>query len=270
MIFPNSIPTQFIFESEVGKKTALAVQKQEEGYEKMKINLARFVNVVGLDPLGYLRVIDKINRSEGEEKDKYFYLALEFESKLNKFISDGDCSPNNLRNIDLNNLTCEELENICKFLYIDYVPGTNMVNLLLWMVTQMPFVLINKLLSVTQLGSYKIPLTHQIFKYKIQLNKGLVGSLRGKLLKFQILNHMEHVKNQDRALVIRPHEWDTMPTQHIMSIARERGINIDDEDDIKRYMQKYWLPLHIGNDLSSDIMIWSALARYRYCEMLVE
>jgi hypothetical protein len=37
ILFPNSIPTQFLFESQIGKKVSQLVEKQEKGFDDIKL-----------------------------------------------------------------------------------------------------------------------------------------------------------------------------------------------------------------------------------------
>ena len=51
ILFPNSMPTQFLLESQVGKKTSDLAKAQAEGYERMLNSLSLFANVIGMDPI---------------------------------------------------------------------------------------------------------------------------------------------------------------------------------------------------------------------------
>jgi LETM1 and EF-hand domain-containing protein 1 len=57
ILFPNSMPTQFMFESQVGKKTSELVEAQQDAYNKIIPLLPKFANVIGLDPLKFVQSI---------------------------------------------------------------------------------------------------------------------------------------------------------------------------------------------------------------------
>jgi len=86
VLFPNSMPTQFMFESQVGKKTSDLVEAQEDAYEKIIPLLPKFANVIGLDPLKFVESIRDMLDREGKEKDRLFYKISDFESKINQFV----------------------------------------------------------------------------------------------------------------------------------------------------------------------------------------
>lgn len=83
VLFPNSMPTQFMFESQVGKKTSDLVLAQQDAYNKIIPLLPKFANVIGLDPLKFVQSIKDILDREGKEKDRLFYKISDFESKIN-------------------------------------------------------------------------------------------------------------------------------------------------------------------------------------------
>lgn len=72
-LFPNMLPTQFLPLSHSGDKTADAVEMQARGYAYMKRDFSHFVNVIGYDALFYKNILEKMEQSEGEAKEKYFY-----------------------------------------------------------------------------------------------------------------------------------------------------------------------------------------------------
>lgn len=127
-ILPNATPNQLLSESEKGMKLGEKNDLQASGYKVMKNGLPNFINVIGLDSLHYRRAVDKFEKSEGSNKEMYFYTAQCFVSTLDNFMRDGDHSKENLENILLDNLTTKQLENICKFIYLEYIPGNNMIN----------------------------------------------------------------------------------------------------------------------------------------------
>ena len=89
-----------------------------------------------------------MEKSEGEAKEKYFYMALNWEAQVDKFVRKGDLSDANLKNLLLKNLSTRQLENICKFMYIEYIPGNRLINLMYWAVTSMPVVIVNKMIRM--------------------------------------------------------------------------------------------------------------------------
>ena len=81
---------------------------------------------------------------------------------------------------------------------------------------------------------------------------------------------MNHIYEEDKALYKYPHQLENMPKDHLISIARQRGCELEDEQSIKEYMTKFWLPLTVQYKVSFDLMVWVALSRYSFCNLLVE
>lgn len=98
-IFPNATPNQLLTDSEKGIKVGEKVAKQDAGHNYLKNHLPKFINVIGLDSLHYQRTVDKFEKSEGLDKEKYFYTAQCFSSQLNSFMENGDHSEENVKNI---------------------------------------------------------------------------------------------------------------------------------------------------------------------------
>lgn len=88
ILFPNSIPTQFMFDSQVGKKTSELVAAQQDSYNKIIPLLPKFANVIGLDPLRFVQSIQDILDKEGKDKDRLFYKVSDFESKIANFVKE--------------------------------------------------------------------------------------------------------------------------------------------------------------------------------------
>jgi len=52
-------------------------------------------------------------------------------------------------------------------------------------------------------------------------------------------------------------------------MARQRGIKLENDEDIRFYLKKYWIPLSVGADLDGDALVWISFMRYSYNEVLV-
>lgn len=119
-----------------------------------------------------------------------------------------------------------------------------------------------------KLKKYKIPLTSPVHKYKFTFNEGILGQFKSMLLRYQIDNHMKHTRRVDKALHKSPHQFAGLPEAHIISMARQRGISLEDAPAIKEYLRKCYIPLSVDMNLKNDFLIWIQLARYPYCEII--
>jgi LETM1-like protein len=148
ILFPNSMPSQFMFESQVGKKTSDLVLAQQDAYEKIIPLLPKFANVIGLDPLKFVQSIKDILDREGKEKDRLFYKISDFESKINQFVKSYPTMSRKEKDFhSIKNMTAYELEQTAKLLCLDYIPGYNILNSTMWTFTRLPFISYNFLAS---------------------------------------------------------------------------------------------------------------------------
>lgn len=144
ILFPNSIPTQFMFDSQVGKKTSELVAAQQDSYNKIIPLLPKFANVIGLDPLRFVQSIQDILDKEGKDKDRLFYKVSDFESKISNFVKDyKHMSKAEKRVYSIQHMSAYELEQTSKLLCLDFIPGCNILNNLLWIFTRVPFISFN-------------------------------------------------------------------------------------------------------------------------------
>jgi hypothetical protein len=150
-----------MFESQVGAKTSNLVEAQGDAYNKIIPLLPKFANVIGLDPLKFVESIKDILDREGKEKDRLFYKISDFESKLNQFVKDYQGMTKKERQFhSVNHMSSYELEQTAKLLCLDYIPGYNLLNNIMWGFTRLPFV------------SYNF-IANQIYKLRLKRNKNL-------------------------------------------------------------------------------------------------
>ena len=268
LLFPNSMPTQFLSESQIGKKTSGLVEKQLSSYQQMLKNLPQFANVIGMDPIKFVTSIQDLLDREGTEKDMMFYKISDFESKLSYYVKtkfDKNHPVN--AHLALENQGPVEIEQIAKLLCIDYFGGYYILNLILFTFTRLPFSCINWIqkkrgasyIDFSPLGLQKLEFTFNSYPFSY-IKRGLIY--------LQVKNHFRHIKAQDRCLARDVTQLDTMDNADIASIARQRGIRIERTEAIKIYLKKYWLPLSVDQDLPEDLLIWVSFMRFSYCEIM--
>lgn len=269
LLFPNSAPTQFLFDHQIGEKTKELVEKQKDSYTKIIPLLPKFANVIGLDPLKFVQSIAEIIDREGKDKDRMYYRVSDFESRLGKFVkSYNNVDGRSLSNIRLKSMTAYELEQTAKLLCLEYIPGYNILNKCLWTFTRLPFASYNYLRK--KLKMEPIPFSEsEIYQFEFSFDNGPLRFLKKQLLIQQIQFHMDHIKAQDRQLARDLEQLDGLNASDLSSIARQRGIKLDNSDDIKQYLVRYWLPLSVEYDLDVDVLVWVSFMRYSYVDVLV-
>lgn len=272
LLFPNSTPTHFLFDNQIGEKTKELVEQQRDSYRKIIPLLPKFANVIGLDPIKFVQSIEEIIGREGKEKDRMYYKMGDFESKLDSFVKKYEILKRSgcLRGIGFESMTAYELEQTSKLLCLDYIPGYNLVNKLIWTFTRLPFAsykfVYKKLTSYN--GNFDFE-NSDFYKFQFYFNKGPLKILKKRLLITQIRYHMEHIKSQDRQLSKDLVQLEELSASDLSSIARQRGIKLEKSEDIKEFMVKYWLPLSVDYNLDVDVLVWVSFMRYSYVDVLV-
>lgn len=269
VLFPNSTPTHFLFENQIGEKTKELVKQQRDSYAKIIPLLPKFANVIGLDPLKFVQSITDIIEREGKEKEKMYYRVSDFESKLDSFVRNYSKMDNRcLTDINMYSLTAYELEQTAKLLTLDYIPGYNLINKCIWTFTRLPFGIYNFVKKKMKLDTVNFH-DYGFWKFQFYFNKGPMKLVKKHLLIQQIRYHMGHIKVQDRQLARDLSQLDELNASDLSSIARQRGIKLDNSEDIKQYLIRYWLPLSVDYDLDIDVLIWVSFMRYSYVDVLV-
>ena len=78
------------------------------------------------------------------------------------------------------------------------------------------------------------------------------------------------IRYQDKAMRKYPHQLDEMPSLHLKNIARERGIELVDDESIKENLNKKWLRFSVDYNVSDDFLIWTSIIKYSFNDILAE
>lgn len=268
LLFPNSTPTQFMTSANLGERTKILTEKQEQGYASLVKSLPKFAKLLGIDPIKLFESLDRLNKTEGKEKDRQFYKAHDFEDKLQKFLKLTN-KEELISSIRLSNLDSCELEQLNKLFYQLYVPGYTWVNVLYGAIFKAPFYILKyscKWLGVENPNRF---LNNILVKFNFTLDHGPLSYLKKYLLLFQLKHHIKQIRKQDIALSKNFEQLANNPLLHKVEFARQRGINIDNQEDILKFVEYYWLPLSLRKDVSDDLLVWISILRYRYAEILI-
>lgn len=269
VLFPNSVPTQFLLESQIGKKTSELVEAQEDSYKNMRLALTRFSNVIGLDPIKFVQSMDDLLEREGRDKDRLFYKISDFESKLQTYLEKAIRRDHPMnRSLMLENMSSSELEQVAKLLCLDLIPGCNILNNMIFTFTRLPFIVTNWIRSKRKRAPIDFS-RFAFYRYQLAFDAFPFSVLKKSLLLTQIKLHLKQIKAQDRCLAKDIGQLDDLSTAELASMARQRGIMLERSDEIKQYLVKNWLPLSVEADLSGDQLVWISFMRFSYCEIMV-
>lgn len=268
LLFPNSTPTQFMTAANLGERTKLMTERQEEGYDNFVRSLPKFTKLLGIDPIKLYDSLNHLGKTEGKEKDRQFYKAHDFEEKVQKFLKlknkDELISP-----ISLSTLDSYELEQLNKIFYQLYVPGYTWINVFYGTFFKVPFYLLKylaKFLKVQNPGR----MTNNIFvKFKFTIDNGPLSYLKKYLLLWQLKFHIKQIRKQDRVLSQDFAQLAKNPILHKAEFAKQRAIVIDDLDEMIKFTEFYWLPLSLRKDVSDDLLVWITVLRFKYSDILV-
>lgn len=117
--------------------------------------------MIGLDPLKFVSSIQDLLAREGKEKDRLFYKISDFESKINQFVKQYPGMSDSEKNYhSLNRMSAFELEQTAKLLSLDFIPGCNILNNMIWSFTRLPFMTFNLI-------------SGQVYKLRLKRDKNL-------------------------------------------------------------------------------------------------
>lgn len=267
MMFPNSTPTQFIKANSLGDRKKVLAEKQSEGYNLFVKTLPRFGNVLGIDPVKLFEYLSYLQSSEGREKERLIYRAQDFETRVREFLEDPRRKQLE-RDLDLSKLTSYELEQLCKFFYFEYIPGTNLINLALG-ILKLPLWVMKHITKYYKQPNYNRFINNPFYKFKFTLDNGPLQYIKKYLLLWQLRLHIKQLRKQDRVLSRNPQELAIIPQMQRVDFARERGIRIEPNHEIVKYVEEFWLPLSQRRDIPDDVLVWIAVLRYKYTNILV-
>ena len=267
LLFPNSTPTKFIPINSLGERTAQLAKKQEEGYNLFVRSLPRFAALLDIDATLLYKSLSNLQSSQGKEKDWQYYQASDIESKLVAFL-EKPLSARRPQDFNLAHLTSYELEQLNKVFFYLYIPGYNFLNIAFGLF-KVPFILAKLFARWRRWPNPSRFTDNLLCKFNFKLDFGPLAFFKKHLLLSQLRYHMWQLRRQDRALAKDFSQLAKLEQIHLIEYAKQRGINIDHKEEILDFVQKYWLPLSMRQDIPSDLLIWIAVLRYKYAEILV-
>ena len=268
LLFPNSTPMRFIPLNSLGERTEQLSKKQDEGYDLFVPSLPRLAALLDIDPVLLHKSLSSLQNSQGLEKDWQYYQASDIEAKLFGFLG----QPDKLREKDaysLAHLNSFELEQLNKVFFYLYIPGYNFLNIAYGLFFKAPFHLVRYFAKWRKWPNPSSFTDNMLCRFSFRLDHGPLALLKKQLLLRQLRYHMWQLRRQDRALAKDFSQLSQLEQIDLVEYAKQRGINIDRKEEIVEFVQKYWLPLSLRQDIPSDLLIWIAVLRYKYAEILV-
>ena len=171
--------------------------------------------------------------------------------------------------LNLGKLSSYELEQLCKIFYFEYVPGTVWVNLVYGIFFKFPFWTAKMVAKLMKSPRYSRFTNNPFYKFKFTLDNGPLSYLKKQLLVNQLRFHIRQLRKQDRVLSKNPQELATIPQMQRVDFARQRAIRIEPNAEIVRYVENFWLPLSQRRDIPDDMLVWIAVLRYKYTNIMV-
>lgn len=268
MMFPNSTPTQFLTANSLGERKKVLSEKQAEGYTLFVRSMPTFARVLNIDDVKLFESLSYIHNTEGLEKEEQYFKADDFEKHIKAFLANPRRQSLETQ-LNLNKLNSYELEQLCKIFYFEYVPGTVWVNLVYGIFFKFPFWLIKTIAKLMKVPKYNRFINHPLYKFKFTLDNGPLAIIKKYLLLAQLRFHINQLRKQDRVLSKDPQELAKIPQMQRIDFARQRAIRIEPNAEIVKYVQDFWLPLSQRKDIPVDTLIWIAVLRYKYTNILV-
>lgn len=268
ILFPNSTPTQFMTVANLGERTKLLTERQEEGYDNFVRSLPKFTKLLGIDPIKLYDSLNYLDKTEGKEKDRQFYKAHDFEEKIQKFLKLKN-KDELISQIALSTLDSYELEQLNKIFYQLYVPGYTWINVFYGIFFKVPFYILKYICKFLKVQNPS-RMTNNIFvKFRFTIDNGPLSYMKKYLLLWQLKFHIKQIRKQDRVLNQDFSQLSKNPILHKAEFAKQRAMVIDDLDEMKKFTEFYWLPLSLRKDVSDDLLVWITVLRFKYSDILV-
>lgn len=268
ILFPNSTPGQFLTSAQKGDITKKLAQDQIDGYNLIVRSLPKFSKLIDIDPIRLYESLSNLQNTEGREKDRQFYTASDLEEKLMRFL-DRRNKEALVETISLETLNSFELEQISKIFYRRYVPGYNFLNILWKIPFKFPFWATKKLLKLAGFKPYKGLTKHWFYKFQFSLDSGPLSIYKKYLLIAQLRFHIRQIRKQDEQLAKDLSQLNELSQLELVDYAKQRGIIMEDKEEILNYIEKYWIPISTRKDISDDLLVWTVLLRFKYADILV-
>lgn len=268
LLFPNSTPTQFIPINSRGERTEQLAKKQEEGYNLFVRSLPKFAALLDIDSTKLYKSLSNLQGSQGKEKDWQYYQASDIEAKLFAFLENPD-KVGRPKDFNLANLSSYEIEQLNKVFFYLYIPGYNFLNIAYGLFFKSPFFLAKFFAKWRKWPNPSRLTDNFLCKFSFKLDFGPLALFKKYLQLSQLRYHMWQLRRQDRALAKDFSQLAKLEQIHLIEFAKQRGINIDHKQEVLDFVEKYWLPLSLRQDIPSDLLIWIAVLRYKYAEILV-
>ena len=268
LLFPNSTPTKFIPLNSLGERTEQLAKKQEEGYDLFVPSLPKLAALLDIDPTLLYKSLSNLQNSQGLEKDWQYYQASDIEAKIFAFLEKPD-KVSKARAFNLAKLNSYELEQLNKVFFYLYIPGYNFLNIAYGLFFKAPFYLAKYFAKWRRWPNPSRFTDNFLCKFSFRLDYGPLALFKKRLLLYQLRYHIWQLRRQDRALAKDFSQLSKLEQIDLVEYAKQRGINIDRKEEIIDFVQKYWLPLSLRQDIPSDLLIWIAVLRYKYAEILV-
>ena len=147
-----------------------------------------------MDPIKFVTSIKDLLDREGKEKDMMFYKISDFESKLSFYVrTKFDRKQPVHPHLALENQGSVEIEQMAKLLCIEYFGGYNILNLILFTFTRLPFTMINWI-QKKRGASYIDFSILGLQKLEFNFNSYPLSYIKRGLIYLQIKSHFRHIK----------------------------------------------------------------------------
>lgn len=250
-LFPNSIPSQFLNEKSIGKKNEKKEEMQKEAFEALYKKIQSFFNAE----------FEEIAKLKKEIK------ANPFDRELYRRIADIDkeISRELIENwvkyqkkLKFNNLSIDEMDYVMKFMFVDYIKGVHIVNLMMN--------LHRKTYNLIQGRFFKTKKPLKLTRYTF--NFFPLNMTRKLFLRWQLNRQFKRLQFEDYLTDQHSNSMEKLSSTQIYIFAHERGCRIEHDVDRIKYHERVW-----KKDLQEmdnvQKKFWVMLMRFSYGKYLV-
>jgi hypothetical protein len=252
VIFPNSIPSQFFSEKTIGEINNAFKMKQKKGYQILKSKLYIVFKEDFIKIKKEINII-KDNENDLEIKNRILQLDKELMKKI-----DNEWDSYYSKKLKFRYLNSKEKEAILNLFYIEYITGTNLINLV-----------VNIPKSIYKYSYRLIKQEYPETKYiKVHIPFFPFVNLQNSLFWLQMKYHFRRLKFEDDLMKKNITEQISgCNIFDIFNIVRKRGFDISSEEDCRKFLENVWFQDIDYKEL--DKSIWKIVVRHSYAEYLV-
>ena len=250
-LFPNGSPSQFSSESKIGKKIEKKEDVQKDAFEALYEKIRPFFT----EELKEIKTLQKKIKADPFNHELALRIS-EIDSAIAKELIENWHKYK--KKLKFANLSLPDMETAVKFLFVDYVSGVHILNVLL----NLPQKIVNWMLTRVFKSKRKLP----VYYYPMDIFP--LNRLRRYFLENQLKKFYKRLEVEDYLVELHPNTLEKLSSTEIYEFSRQRGITVDHDDDRINYHKDIWTS-QAKRTPKLELRFWLMVLRFSYGKHLV-